>query len=261
VDTVADLKPAPYNPRTISPHRLDALRKSMMRFGYLSGIVYNRRTKRLVGGHQRAKHFDPSWQIHKTEATDKTGTVASGYVESPDGRWTYREVDWDEATEKAANVAANAAGGDFNNTLLKDLVIDLSAQGFDLDLLQLKDLDSLLESIDQVSEDDVPDIKKDCIAKTGDLWVLGNHRILCGDSTDQKQVDRLFEGSKADMVLTDPPYGVSYVGRTKDKLKVENDNLDEEELATLVKGAFDCAEKISRGGHSGMQRSRQDRCT
>ena len=113
---VKDLKPAGYNPRKISREKLSALKKSLEEFGDLSGIVYNTRTQTLIGGHQRIKNLDPSWPIIKKAQTDKTGTTAAGYVETPHGHLTYREVDWPEIKEKQANIAANAHGGEFDET-------------------------------------------------------------------------------------------------------------------------------------------------
>jgi len=100
----------------------------------------------------------------------------------------------------------------------------------------------------EVVEDEVPEPPANPITKPGDLWVLGDHRLLCGDSTDAAQVGKLMGGGQADMVLSDPPYGVSYVGKTKDALKVENDELDEEDLTALVVAAFNNAEASCRAG-------------
>ena len=108
-DQVADLTPAPYNPRKITPKQLDMLGKSMKEFGDLSGIVKNIRTGKLVGGHQRLKHFDPTWIITKEPREDETGTVAQGQIETPFGSWSYREVDWPEKREMAAEQIGRTA--------------------------------------------------------------------------------------------------------------------------------------------------------
>ena len=100
----------------------------------------------------------------------------------------------------------------------------------------------------EIEEDEAPEPPVDPITKPGDLWVLGEHRLLCGDSTKADDVERLMAGAKADLVLTDPPYGVSYVGKTKDALKVENDELSEEDLTALVVAAFDNSEANCRAG-------------
>lgn len=82
----------------------------------------------------------------------------------------------------------------------------------------------------------------------GQLWELGDHRLLCGDSRHSKSTEVLMGGCIADMVITDPPYGVSYVGKTKDALKVENDDVDEKTLAEMCKDWFDRADEVSRPG-------------
>ena len=132
-ETVNNLraKAADYNPRKISSQQAANLAKSMAEFGDLSGIVENARTGRLVGGHQRVKQLDPSWAVvvkdraKKGEYLDATGTIARGYVDTPHGHWSWRQVDWDEKKEKTANIAANAQGGEFDQEKLTELVRDL----------------------------------------------------------------------------------------------------------------------------------------
>ncbi|KKU25466.1 MAG: methylase N-4/N-6 protein, partial [Microgenomates group bacterium GW2011_GWA2_46_16] len=173
---LTDLKPADYNPRTITDEQMERLKKSLAEFGDLSGIVFNRRTGNLVGGHQRLKCLPPDAKIEKKDlkAKTKTGTIAQGFIIFDGGeKHTYREVDWDEATEKTANIAANKHGGEWDDDKLGELLKELSEMpGFDLD----------------------------------DLYILGKHRLLCGDATKKDDVERLMDGKKADMVFTDPPY-------------------------------------------------------
>jgi len=95
--------------------------------------------------------------------------------------------------------------------------------------------------------DAVPEQRQTDI-QIGDLFELGDHRLLCGDSTKLDDVERLMEGEKADMLLTDPPYGVNYVGGTKNKLTIENDDFDKDGVAALIGSAFDRAEAHCRLG-------------
>jgi hypothetical protein len=130
---VKDLKPFERNPRKITEKKLDMLGKSMREFGDLSGIVFNLRTGRLVGGHQRIKQLDPEWEFQKKDLKDDTGTIAEGFVVTPKGRWTYREVDWPEEKERAANIAANKHGADFDIPAVKNLITgmeDIEITGF-----------------------------------------------------------------------------------------------------------------------------------
>lgn len=123
-----DIKPAPYNPRSITPEQFDTLGKSMSEFGDISGVTFNVRTGNTVGGHQRIKQLDPEWKVVKSAHSDKTGTVALGYIETPWGKFNYREVDWDEQKEMLANIAANKIGGEFNYEALSKLLNDLDGK-------------------------------------------------------------------------------------------------------------------------------------
>jgi hypothetical protein len=144
--TVGTLSPSPYNPRKITDKQFSMLKKSMAEFGDLSGIVKNIKTGNLVGGHQRIKNLDPSWPIISAPHTDPTGTVALGHIETPSGRWQYREVDWPEKREMAANVAANKHGGYFDMPLLKNIIIEIDDGSFDMDVTGFsnEDLENML---------------------------------------------------------------------------------------------------------------------
>lgn len=146
--TVADLakSAAEYNPRFITEKRLTALGKSYETYGDLSGIVYNRRSKTLVSGHQRIKTLkDKKTRIITQPHKDQFGTVAVGYVEvslkDGDYKIPYRVVDWsDVKAEKAANIAANAHGGEFDNSKLSKLLEEIESDTFDIELLGLDPL-------------------------------------------------------------------------------------------------------------------------
>lgn len=131
---VAYLKPAEYNPRKISKKQLESLKSAMSAFGDLSGIVVNARSGQVVGGHQRLKNLESGWQIISKPATDDTGTIELGYIETPWGKISYRLVDWPPEKEKAANLAANKHGGDWDMPKLNLVIEDLKAADFDLSL-------------------------------------------------------------------------------------------------------------------------------
>ena len=108
---LSDLSPHPGNPRRIGDAELERLRKAIDEFGDLSGFVFNRKTKRLVGGHQRQKVMPEGSEIEiltRYKKPTRTGTVAEGYVHHNGERYTYREVSWDEQKEMAANIAARS---------------------------------------------------------------------------------------------------------------------------------------------------------
>lgn len=132
------LKANPDNPRTVTDDKLKLLRKALSEFGDLGGFVFNRRTKQLVGGHQRARVIPPEADVHVEKTYKKptrTGTCAEGYVLFEGERFAYREVDWSSAKEKAANIAANKGAGEWDYALLGQWIQELNAEkNFDLDL-------------------------------------------------------------------------------------------------------------------------------
>lgn len=136
------LAPNPDNPRTISAEKLEFLKRALQEFGDLGGIVYNRKTKRLVGGHQRSHVFGKDSKVvveRKYQKPTKTGTVAEGYVMVSGERFAYREVSWDDVKEKAANIAANRGAGEWDQEKLKTMFHELADFGFDLDLTLFSD--------------------------------------------------------------------------------------------------------------------------
>jgi len=143
---VRDLKPSNYNPRKISDKKLSMLGKAMREFGDLSGIIFNRTTGNLIGGHQRIKHLKPDWEIVKEEFKGDLGTIARGFVKTPFGDWTYREVEWDEKREKAANIAANQHGGEFDLPSLNEILSGLD--GIDLELTGFSEDDLFKEPLE-----------------------------------------------------------------------------------------------------------------
>ncbi len=137
VSYVKDLAPNEKNPRKITDEKLTLLRKAIHEHGDISGFVFNRKSKTLVCGHQRAKVLGPDAKITIIEQYKKptrTGTVATGFVDLNGERFSYREVLWDAAKEKAASIAANRNAGDWDNNLLSDWLRELDDFGVDSDL-------------------------------------------------------------------------------------------------------------------------------
>jgi DNA modification methylase len=134
---------------------------------------------------------------------------------------------------------------------------------WDIDLLaeELQDLDlsmfdfawDLMEETaeaTEIIEDEAPEVDKtnDPISKFGQIWKLGRHRLMCGDSTSEENVKALLGGAKADLLLTDPPYGVDYTGGTKDALKIQNDAKTDEEMIEFLSSAFRSADSVMKPG-------------
>lgn len=111
---------------------------------------------------------------------------------------------------------------------------------------QLPDLTFAPDPLGEPEEDEVPEVPAEPITRLGDIWRLGDHLLLCGDSTDWSHANHVIAAGAADLVFTDPPYGVNYVGGTKRKLKIQNDGA--EGLGALLDGAFAVALKASRAG-------------
>lgn len=158
---VSDLKPNEKNPRTISDKKLEMLKKAVREFGDLSGIVFNRKTKRLVGGHQRSKILDTASDIkilRKYPKPTKTGTIAEGFVLAYGEHFSYREVNWDETREKAANIAANKGAGEWDLPQLSEWMKELGSfdLDFDLDLTMFdeKERDKFVIDFSPGEEDD-----------------------------------------------------------------------------------------------------------
>lgn len=130
---------------------------------------------------------------------------------------------------------------------LKELEYDLSFTGFELD-----DIEELLFSdngMEEPQEDDYEiELPKEPKAKLGDIYQLGNHRLMCGDSTKMEDVKALMDGVQADMLLTDPPYNVDYEGGTKEKLKIKNDSMSDEKFRQFLVDAFKSADSVMKKG-------------
>lgn len=128
-----DYAPADYNPRRITKSELDLLDKSLGRFGDLGGIVVNRRTGTVIGGHQRLKTFDSGAEVtvlHEYDEPTPAGTIAIGMFEHGGDQFFFREVDVDEQTEAAMNLAANKHGGEFDMGEVCEILSALDAEGF-----------------------------------------------------------------------------------------------------------------------------------
>ena len=190
-----DLNPATYNPRKIGDVALAGLRTSLGQFGYVELIVVNVRddTNVIVGGHQRYKVL-----------------VAEGVVECD-----CIVVDLPVAEEKLLNVTLNNPHiqGQFVaeiDAFLAELAESVADEGLLLDL-QINALSAAIAQAPSKGNDDaVPDPPTDPKSKTGDLYVMGDHRLLCGDSEKVADIERLMDGESCVLMVTDPPYGVNY---------------------------------------------------
>lgn len=211
---VSDLKPNPKNPRVISPERLDMLKKSLAEYGDLSGIVWNSQLKLLATGHQRIRTVDPSTPItveQKYKKPTKQGTVAEGFIIIEGERFKYREVKWGRPKHTAATIAANNLAGEWDEVLLAADIEFLKSEDYDLDLTMFEqdEITGLVGAEPPDPRDDeAPEPPKVAKSKLGQIYQLGQHRLMCGDSTDQVQVEKLMNGKRADITFTSPPYNL-----------------------------------------------------
>lgn len=198
---LSDLTPNPANPRRISPERFGMLKASLEEFGDLSGIVYNRETYQLVGGHQRAKALPPDAKItitRKYETPTKTGTVAEGYVEIGSERMAYREVKWDLLREKAANIAANKHGGEWELGGLTEWLTELDASNYAMDLtgFSTADLEALMAPTGSSS---ATDAEKDLYSKkvTAPIYEPKGEKPKVSELVDTTKALKLIEEVRA----------------------------------------------------------------
>ena len=221
---VSVLKPAAYNPRKkLKPgdKEYEKIKNSIEEFGFADPLVVNA-DMTIVGGHQRL-----------SVAKDL------GYTEVP-----CAVVDVDKVREKALNIALNKVTGAWDNDLLAQLLEDLQNSDFDLGKTGFEppEIDQLFNQVHdkEVKEDDFDveeELKQPAFSKLGDLWLLGKHRVVCGDSTGEEVYTKLMDGQKANLVLTDPPYNVD-VEETAGKIL--NDNMADQEFYNFLLSAYRC---------------------
>lgn len=129
---------------------------------------------------------------------------------------------------------------------LKELNFDLSLTGFSTDEINALLTPDVVEGL--TDEDAVPEVPEEPITRLGDVWILGNHRLMCGDSTSVDAVAILCKESAVDMLLTDPPYNVAYEGGTKEKLTIQNDSMGNDQFRKFLRDAFVTADTVMKSG-------------
>lgn len=160
-----------------------------------------------------------------------------------------------DAQKRAYVIADNrlALNSGWDTEMLKVEFADLQELGFDLELTGF-DLDEIKELLAPVGTegltdpDDAPPLPEHPRTVPGDIWLMGKHRLLCGDSTSVSDLEKLTEGQLVDMWLTDPPYNVAYEGGTKDKLKIKNDEMGDEQFRQFLRDAYTAADMVMKPG-------------
>ena len=219
---VDELNPASYNPRKkLKPgdKEYQKIKDSITEFGFADPLVVNS-DMTIIGGHQRL-----------------TVAMDLGYTEVP-----CAVVDVDKVREKALNIALNKITGAWDENLLADLLADLQNSDFSTALTGFEppEMEALFNKVasKDVKEDNFDveeELKKPTFSKLGDLWILGKHRVLCGDSTNEENYVNLMDGQRANVVVTDPPYNVN-VEETAGKIM--NDNMADSDFYNFLLAAY-----------------------
>ena len=228
------LTPSAHNARTHSEEQILQLRASLREFGFVNPVLIDGGMNVLAGhGRIMAAQAEGITEVpcvlveHLTEAQKRAYIIAD-------------------------NQLALKAGWDME--ILKAEILDLQEMNFDIDLVGF-DNDELMEIMETgaeevgATEDEFDGALPDePVSQPGDVYQLGRHRLMCGDSTDINAVEKLMDGLKADMLLTDPPYNVAYEGKTKAKLKIENDEMSNDAFRAFLSGAFNAADSVMKPG-------------
>ena len=206
---INSLIPASYNPRKkLKPGdaEYEKIKNSITEFGYVDPIIVNS-DMTIIGGHQR-------WSVLKALGYDEVDCVV---------------IEIDKTKEKALNIALNKVTGEWNKELLADLIKDLQSLDYDVSMTGFEppEIDELFNDVHSKDvKDDKFDLDRalddEAFAKSGDVWLLGRHRLMCGDSTKPDNISILMNGKKANLCITDPPYNCSYEGGTG--MRIMNDN-------------------------------------
>ena len=220
--SLKELKPAAYNPRKKlkkGDKEYEKIKQSLLKFGYVDPIIVNK-DMTVIGGHQRL-----------TVLKDLDYETAKCVI-----------VDLPKEDEKALNIALNKITGQWDEALLADLLLDLQESDFNLDLTGFEppEIDDILSNVHdkELSEDEFDveeELKKPTVSRRGDIWQLGKHRVICGDSTKSETYDQLLGDRKANLVVTDPPYNVD-VEETAGKIL--NDNMSDGDFYQFLLSMF-----------------------
>lgn len=217
-----ELKPAAYNPRKKlkkGDKEYEKIKQSLLKFGYVDPIIVNEDLT-VIGGHQRL-----------TVLKDLDYETAKCVI-----------VKLSKEDEKALNIALNKITGQWDEALLADLLLDLQESDFNLDLTGFEppEIDDILSNVHdkELSEDEFDveeELKKPTLSRHGDIWQLGKHRVICGDSTKAETYKQLLDDRKANLVVTDPPYNVD-VEETAGKIL--NDNMSDGDFYQFLLSMF-----------------------
>lgn len=219
---INSLIPASYNPRKkLKPGdaEYEKIKNSITEFGYVDPIIVNS-DMTIIGGHQR-------WSVLKALGYDEVDCVV---------------IEIDKTKEKALNIALNKVTGEWNKELLADLIKDLQSLDYDVSMTGFEppEIDELFNDVHskETKEDDFDvdaELSKPTLTQKGDFWLLGRHRLMCGDATLPEVFDTLLDGKKVNLVVTDPPYNVNY---SSDAGTIQNDNMADNDFYNFLLASY-----------------------
>ena len=230
--SVADLIPYARNSRTHSDAQVTKIAASIREFGFLNPIIVDGESG-IIAGHGRVL------------AAQKLGLDTLPVIEA---------AHLTEAQKRAYVIADNrlALDAGWDNDMLKVELSDLQADGFNLELtgFSLDEISAfLVDPTEGLTDPDaVPDVPVAPVTVLGDVWLLGRHRLMCGDSTSIDHLERLCDGQLVDMWLTDPPYNVAYEGKTKEALTIKNDKMEDAGFRQFLRDAYVAADSVMKAG-------------
>ncbi len=235
VEQLPTEKLIPYarNTRTHSDEQVAQIAASIREFGFTNPILIDAQDG-IIAGHGRvmaARKLGltevPCIRLaHLSEAQRRAYVIADNKLALNAG--------WDEEL-----LAVELAD-------LREMDFDLGLTGFDEDELNALLAEKTIEG--NTDPDDVPEPPAEPVSVLGDVWVMGGHRLMCGDSTSIDDLARLCQGQMVDMWLTDPPYNVAYEGGTKDKLKIKNDEMGDDQFRQFLRDAYTAADSVMKAG-------------
>jgi len=227
------LIPYARNARTHSEAQIAQIAASIREWGWTTPILVDDNGT-VLAGHGRLA------AARQLQMTEVPVIVASG---------------WSDAKRRAYVLADNklALNAGWDDELLTLELGELGDLGFDLQLIGFNDEEIKALQPVEVNEgltdpDEVPEPPPEPITKPGDVWVMGKHRLMCGDSTSTDHLAQLTQGNLVDMWLTDPPYNVAYEGGTKEKLKIKNDEMGDEQFRQFLLDAYTAADTVMKPG-------------
>lgn len=230
---IEKLVPYAKNSRTHSEEQVAQIASSIREWGFTTAVLVDE-SGSIIAGHGRVM------AARKLGLASLPVMVAAG---------------WTDAQKRAYVIADNklALNAGWDNELLALELGELGDAGFDLELTGFTDEEIKALMPVEVNEgltdpDAAPALQENPVTVPGDVWVMGKHRLMCGDSTSTDHLAQLTQGTLVDMWLTDPPYNVAYEGGTKDKLKIKNDEMGDEQFREFLRDAYTAADTVMKPG-------------